>query len=509
MRSLSAEHQQRRVWARPRYWHQVGAAALLAVVLRAAFFFVPISPDEGGYLAIARTWRHGGVLYKDIWIDRPQGLLSIYRAFDVLGGTSNTVRILSLGAAVMTVVGLAEFVRSIATPAAGVTAAVLAAFISTAPAIDGFAANGELLGGAFGALALGVGARVVTKRSGARWMVAAGALAGAALSIKQSSADSLGALLIWLGLAVVFGLVPRREAALHMLRCVLGAGAVIGTLLLHGVITGWDRWFYAVLGYRVSNRSALENANWDRFSRTASDVLPVLWPVVAVSLFAASLLIFWRRQRTVKWSGAQLLMPIWVILAVAMFLSGGQFFHHYWLTLTYPLAAIGGITIGGLGLAWWRRGLVAAALVPAALSWVAFAATPRDELWKKVSGETWMVTAERLGEWLPTQMKPGDTVFVMCSMPSFYAVAEKDPIYPYMWWDSVHKPDGAQQAMIDLFTGPNPPTWVPQVFSLASCDPSGEVAQAFGERYRLVRVRYGVAIYRLAENVVGPAPPSR
>ncbi len=480
------------------YRQQVAAAALLSVALRAAFLFVPISPDEGGYLAIARSWRHGATLYKDIWIDRPQGLLAIYRFFDLLGGTSSTVRLLSLLAAVITVVGIAELVRSLGTPAAGAAAALVAAFLTTAPALDGFAANGELLGGSFGALALGIGARVLTRRCSGRWMVAAGALAGAALSVKQSSADSLAALLIWLSLAVLFGLLPRREAVLHLARCAAGAVLVIGVLLLHAALTGWDRWYYAILGYRVSQRSALENVNWDRLTKTAPDVLPVLLPVV-VAVVAAMLMLGWPRQRTLHWSSTHLLLFLWVDLALVMFLSGGQFFHHYWLTLTYPIAAIGGLFIGGLRLRWWRRSFLAAALLPAALSWWSFATTPPNELWQRLTGERRVVAAEQLGEWLPSVMQPGDTVFVMCSLPSFYAVAEKDPVYPYMWWDSVLNPTGAQQAMIDLFTGTNPPTWVPRVFNPSQCNPSGEVATVFRDRYHLERVMFGIAIFRLNE----------
>ena len=340
-------------------------------------------------------------------------------------------------------------------------------------------------------------------------MVAAGASAGAALSIKQSAADSLGTLLVWLALASIFGLVPRREAIVHLGRCALGAGVVIGAVVLHGALTGWDRWYYAVFGYRLSQRSALQHPNWKKLTTTAADVLPIIWPVVAVAVLAALLMIAWRRQRAVPWRSTHLLLLIWVDFAAVMFLSGGQFFHHYWLTLTYPLAALGGLVIGGLGLRWWRRALITAALVPALVSWMSFAGTPRDRIWEKISNERRVLTAERLGEWLPTIMQPGDTVFVMCTMPSFYAVADTDPVYPYMWWDSVHSPKGAQQAMIDLFTGPNPPTWVPRVNSVERCNRSGEVGDVFRERYHLVRIIFGVPIYRLNTGPAFTEPDSR
>ena len=47
------------------------------------FLTAPLTVDEGGYLAVARAWGRGSHLYDDVWVDRPQGLLVLYRS---LGG---------------------------------------------------------------------------------------------------------------------------------------------------------------------------------------------------------------------------------------------------------------------------------------------------------------------------------------------------------------------------------------------------------------------------------------
>jgi hypothetical protein len=407
--------------------------------------------------------------------------------------------VLSLIAAVMTVVGVAELVRGVASPRAGVIGGLLAAVLTTAPALDGFAANGELLGGAFGALGLGVAARVLSGRSGPHWMLLAGALAGGAVSIKQSAADGLSALVVWLAVVAAFGLLPRREALWHLLRCAIGAGTVFASLMLHGALTGWDRWCYAVLGYRLSQRSALKNANWKQLRVTFHDVAPVLVPAILASIVAAILLLVWRRQRTVSLDATQMLVPIWAVISVPMFLSGGQFFHHYWLTLTYPLAAVGGLVIGTLALSWWRRALVLVAVGPALVSWVSFASVPREEIWPEISNERLPLVAEELGHWLTDEMQPSDTLFAMCAMPSLYAVAERDPVYRYMWFASVHNAKGAQNLMVELFTGPNPPTWVPLIFSTEACNPSGDVTRAMKERYHVVATVSGISVYHLDE----------
>ena len=65
----------------------VGLAALLAVGLRIPYLTHPLSPDEGGYLLVARQWDGAGsYFYGELWVDRPPLLLGFYRLADALGG---------------------------------------------------------------------------------------------------------------------------------------------------------------------------------------------------------------------------------------------------------------------------------------------------------------------------------------------------------------------------------------------------------------------------------------
>ena len=58
----------------------IAATAVIGVVLRLHFLDVPLNTDEGGFAAIARLWREGYTLYGNVaWVDRPQGLLVLYR----------------------------------------------------------------------------------------------------------------------------------------------------------------------------------------------------------------------------------------------------------------------------------------------------------------------------------------------------------------------------------------------------------------------------------------------
>jgi len=65
----------------------VGLATLLAVGLRIPYLPHPLSPDEGGYLLVARQWDGAGPhLYGELWVDRPPLLLAFDRLADAVGG---------------------------------------------------------------------------------------------------------------------------------------------------------------------------------------------------------------------------------------------------------------------------------------------------------------------------------------------------------------------------------------------------------------------------------------
>src|SRR5436190_19587751 len=57
----------------------IAGAAFIAFVLRIPFMWAGIGPDEGGYAFIAHNWANGVGLYHGVWVDRPQGLLVLFR----------------------------------------------------------------------------------------------------------------------------------------------------------------------------------------------------------------------------------------------------------------------------------------------------------------------------------------------------------------------------------------------------------------------------------------------
>ena len=125
-------------------WPAIAIGVVLTVLIRLRSFWTPITSDEGGFLAIARAWAHGKVLYRDVWVDRPQGLLVIFRVWDwVSGGSVAAVRIMAMifGAALVIAVGITATL--LAGRSAGAIAAILVAISAASPAIEGHLATGS------------------------------------------------------------------------------------------------------------------------------------------------------------------------------------------------------------------------------------------------------------------------------------------------------------------------------------------------------------------------------
>lgn len=486
-----------------RWRWSVGGAVLLSVALRLRFVVAPIGSDEGGFLAIARAWRHGADLYEDVWVDRPQGLLIVYRAYDIVGG-EDSVRVLALGFGAVCVVAVAEGVRCVAGHRPGVVAAWFVAALTASPAIEGYAANGELLSGAMSAVAVAVAAAVLVGRRPAWCMTLAGAFGALGWSIKQSGIDGLAAVLAVLVVGAALRWWSATQAGRHLARLVGGALLVVGAVAAHGALTGWAAWRYAVAGYRMEQRSLWVDANWDRLVRTATDARVVFLPVLIAGLVAGVVVRRGAGRLVDHHAGAVFL--IWPFTAAMSFLLGGQFFHHYWVILAGPVGAACGIAVGRLHAPRAARWVALLAVLPLVGSAASIAGRADATLGMAVDGDSRSYRAELAGTWLRRHMLEGDTLYVMCAAAQTYAHAGADPVYRYLWWDGVHQAEGAQRDLEDLFTGADRPDWVATFDAPRSCTGSAAVARAVEHEYRLAVVVSGVRILERIDVAGRPVP---
>ena len=474
-------------------WTVIGGASVLTVLIRLRSFWTPLTSDEGGFLAIARAWAHGDTLYRDVWVDRPQGLLAIFRFWDwISGGSTASVRIMAMLFGVGLVVAVGAATTTLAGRRAGGLAAVLAAIAAASPAIEGHLANGELLSGAFAAGGFALSCVALLRGDHARLLVLSGLLAGCALSVKQSGYEGLLAIGIWLIIAVVARWRTVREALRVLGWVSAGVLAVMAVLAVHGALTGYSRWWFSFAGYRLDKRSALQGADWTRFYMTARIARPTIWPLLGIIAAGSAILLAVRLRRrnepprpTTCFPGAMCLLLLWPVAATVAFLTGGQFHRHYWVTLCGGLCALGAGLITRHLRASVAVPLALVALVPTYVNTAKLLVKSDHAFVISASGDDRPNTDERLAAWFRANRKPGEEMYVMCASAGFYADAHEDPPFPYLWQDNVLMVPGALQKLRALLSSSTKaPKYIAVYESPITCDPSGQLASVVEANYR-------------------------
>ncbi|HEY1480153.1 MAG TPA: glycosyltransferase family 39 protein [Gaiellales bacterium] len=434
------------------------AIAIVAALVRLRFLDVPLSVDEGGYAAVARFWASGARLYRDVWADRPQGLLLLYRgAFDVLGPHAYAVRALATvwGAGLATVVAL--LVARVSSRRTGLLAGLLVALLSVGPRIEGFAANGELLAALPAAAAILLFAIWLDRRHDGL-LLGAGALAAFALLVKQSGYDGGGAIVVWLALAAWRGWLPRRVALRAIGLVAIGAAVPLLLSLAHGAATGFDRYWFSVAGYRLSVESVATGSFSNRmhllWSAFASS-WPCIVPLIALAPVGVAEALRTRR-------GA--LLIAWGAFSITGFLLGGLFHPHYFVGLIAPfsaLAALGAQRLArdhGVRLATAATVLLMA--VPAVAAWPVVSASSPSQVSFRTSHDGRILTDRTVGAWLRARTRPGETVYAMYAEASLYFAADRPPAFKYLWFLGEQRIPHALTDLRDVLAGAHAPRYI-------------------------------------------------
>ena len=481
-------------------------AILVSVALRARFITTPLSADEGGYLAVARAWASGKRLYTEAWVDRPQGLVVLFRIWDDLtGGSAEAIRVMAILFGCAAVAAVAYAVFAMAGPRAGAIAAFLVAVASANARIEGFIANGELLAGAIAALGVAAACGYMFRGLGLRWLFVSGVLAGCAMSLKQSGFDGFAAVMVCLILGGLTRERRWREVFRESAVCITGWATVMAVLLLHGILLGFSAWWYALVGYRISGLNAT-NADWHRFGITSRLAAPTILPLMAVALIGLIAWLPWQPRITRK----TVLIPAWMCFAAAAFLAGGLFHRHYWVALTFPFAAAAAVAIGRIrGHFAIAIAVASVALIPSLISTERVIVQDRAAIAVTAHDDPRLTIDEHVARWYADNRTPGSTLYALCASAALYADADAIPPYPYLWLDGVQHGKNAQAQLVQLFAGDNPPTFVARYQALPVCNPSGEVARLLNNRYKQVVDIDGATIYELREDKANGQPSSR
>ncbi|HWJ64426.1 MAG TPA: hypothetical protein VNS19_20810 [Acidimicrobiales bacterium] len=467
----------------------VGAVAA-SVLLRLPYLRAPLTVDEAGALTVARAWAAGQRLYVDTFVDRPQGVIVAFQRWDALVGPDpSAVRALAVVAGVATVVGAAVAARAASGRwAAGAVAAWLVAVISSSAAIEGHAANGELLAGAVTVPAAAVGLLVATRRLRAPWLAVAAGLAAMGLTVKQSGFDVLAALAVWVVVAGWCGWRSRRSAAALAGWLVLGASVVLGAAAWHGTTLGWDAYGYAVYGFRVHARSAIAGPQGGRMLVTLLVALPFLGPATALAVQRLRTL---DRPLAARVRPEHVLVLLWAAVAALGFFAGGNYHRHYWVQLAFPIAVGCAIAITAGGPRTERdlvRTTAIALALPLAVSAVLIA-RPSIEQDPRVAADA------ALARWFEAHHTDDEAdLLPLCASVTWYVDAGRLPRTPYLWVDHVRSARGSIPGLVDLLEGDDRPEYLAMHQPARRCDPSGHLGRAIAHRYRHVATVRGVDV---------------
>ena len=422
-----------------------------------------IGPDEGGYAYVAWQWSRGADLYRSAWVDRPQGLILVYRLLISISHSAWAIRLGAVVAGAAITLLVVAIGRLLASPATGFLAGGIYAIAGVGPHIEGYTFNGELAA-ALPATAAVAAALVAWRRDSRRWLVAAAALGGSAMLMKQSGFD---------GLAVVFAVaLLRRERVKSLALLAAGAAVPLGASALAGWLTGWRFYWSAVVGDHLGAATSASRLTHLLRSLPAAerDLLP---------LAAAAVLGLWLSRK----QPLQLRLGlVWLAAALVGVNLGGLYWPHYYVQLLAPLCVLAALALGrarNLAFAWTAAGLVA---LPALvfLGVLVHGSDYRSD--RMVAYAVGFENDQRIARYARSHSSPRDSVYALVSRADFYFLADRSSASPYLWSHPLNAIPGARAALARTLAAPRRPRLV-VLFQRAPLQGSEKRLRAILHRY--------------------------
>jgi hypothetical protein len=427
--------------------------------------------DEGGLAYVASQWESGaGWLYGPHWVDRSPLLLMLFR----LGASGAELGIRALGAvaAVAVVVAAAAAARMLAGDRAERVAAVLAAALAGSVALAATYAPAELLAAAPSATAFLCLVHAHRTQLD-RWLIAAGALAGVALLVKQSSVDAAVA-----GAALVL-VSARREGrgARRSLALVAGIAAPLSLAAAWQAVVGHPAGAlpYALFGFRLDafgGLAAMDHPLGERLSRlvdpAVGSALIVVLPVAVAGIVAL------RRDSVMAWTTGA-----WIVTGVAAVLAGGSYWSHYLIQLVPAGSVLAGVALT-TAPAWLRAAVPVAVLTTV----VAVNAAGVMHVRERPPRQLDLAAATFVRD----HVRPGDTQYVLYARANVLYYVDLPMPYPYAWSLMLRTIPGAVDRLQRLLAAEHRPTWILQwqTFDAHGLDPRGRTRALVARHYRRV-----------------------
>ena len=432
---------------------------LVAVVVRLFFLAAPVTPDEGGFLIVAKAWSQPGHgLYGPYWVDRPPGLIAVFRVATTLGARLGiddliALRIVGVVLTALAVVGVGMAVhrmtdRQETRPAR--SAALVAGILLSVPLFGALPVNGELVAAPL--LAWGFAFSVEMVRSGRAWTaLAAGACLGASILVKQNMIDVavFAAILLLLGMRWL--LLPWRLAL--RLAALVAVGALVLTSGVLGVADALDTEplgvFNAMYPFRVASAAIVSALPWStrlaRIDRIGTSAVLALAPI-----FLGVLIVFvWRSRRLRRQpllrvgAVATLVAALYAALSIAL---GGSFWIHYLVELSLSVSVAAGIvTAVSRPTGRWLGAVLGVVAVITTIGSLGFAT---------------LSPGATIGAQLRRAGGPHDSVVSLLGDPAVVQASGMTSPYRYLWSLPSRTLDPDMSMLRDTLTHGRVPTWV-------------------------------------------------
>ncbi|HEU5318108.1 MAG TPA: hypothetical protein VFX49_18490, partial [Chloroflexota bacterium] len=396
---------------------------------------------------------------------------------------------------------------------------------SASPAIEGFTANGELF------MNLPSVAAVLAAVAGRPF--AAGCLAVAATLIKPTALPGTAAAL---AAAWLIGLGGPRRSPWSAARMVFGGIVGVAPFIAHGLLSGPDDFWYAVVGFRAEEHSAF-SAGLRFFDELRQTAPHVLWALLPLWLLVA----VWLRRGHWRFTDGAVLVAFLGGTLVGAAL-GGYWYWHYFVGVLPPAALIAGDALARDALPAARRALgtarlairdrtpipaIAPRLAPligAALArrprfgtrWALAAlvasfvslganasfvgATPDETSWRLYRRQGYLASRE-VARYLRDRTSPDDTVYAAFAGADVYFMSHRRSAARHLYWTEINRVPGALDAVVRTLDDPRRcPKYVVRLQAeLEQPGRAGPFWERVERRFFTEAVIRGVVIYRRSD----------
>lgn len=472
-------------------------AVALCLVLRFPGFLWPLTPDEAGFLLVARNWSPEPLNpFGFYWVDRPPTLIGLYKAADMLGG-SYMPRVFGAALAAVLVVAAHRASRLVGGHSAARWATVAAVALVSNPELSAWAGKGEMLAIPF--IMVGCWLSLESLQRPHTWRglalaCGAGTAAVLALGMKQNLVGGL-----------VFGAVVlassrwsrrlSRPEALGLAASAL-AGAALPVVALcywaarNGVqlSTLWDMNY----AFRSDAFSVITQASMETPLARAGELgrLFVETGMLAVlALFVVSL----RRATLNHRPVASAVLVMWVVDIIGVVLGGS-----YWTSYLIPLIPAAALSVALLAGTDGYRGrfMRVIVVVTALLStyWLVHFTISRTV------GDTGP-TAYHAGLAIREVAQPDDTILSLYGRADIVEASGLRAPYRYLWSLPARTLDPQLAELRALVASQQAPTWVVEWIPVNSwdIDQGGRLQTLLDTRYVDVGELCGATTWRLRE----------